>query len=249
MKTAPFALGVGTKIIIGQQVQESRGIDADKGLVLLKNPLSGTEIRMNVVEVALMFLTGEAKPAHEAPPKYSPTGKPHLKPLAEDDPRWVTIHRRMAYGQALGRLGSMGPKNPVFILTVAEIGNRLGDPHPPSPDSVYRWARRYRNSGFDTAVFMQDGNVTRTRTPRVDPAVATILKAHVQNLLGQFMHATVHGVTDLALALTAKDLGHITFIAKDGTEAHVDSFIPLATEILSGAVRGKRARARARGGS
>jgi hypothetical protein len=60
-------------------------------------------------------------------------------------------------------------------------------------------------SGYDTAVFMQDVDVTRTRRPRkLTDDVRTRLREHIQVLLGAFKGANLNGITNIALARTAK---------------------------------------------
>ena len=88
---------------------------------------------------------------------------------------------------------------------------------------------RFVRSGYDTSVFMQDSGVTRKRRPRtISDDVKTRLREHIQTLLGAYPGATLSGVMNLALARTARDIGHSTFVTKEGVEEFVDLYIRAA---------------------
>jgi hypothetical protein len=58
--------------------------------------------------------------------------------------------------------------------------------------------------------------------------VKTRLRKHIQTLLGAYPGATLSGVMNLALARTARDIGHSTFVTKEGVEEFVDLYIRAA---------------------
>jgi transposase InsO family protein len=150
----------------------------------------------------------------------------------------------MAYGRAAAALFPIGPQNQRLVTLIQEVAARLQDTEPPSVHSVYRWMRRYVHAQHDTAVFMQDAAVVRTRTPRIEPRIKSLLRDHIEALLGSYTYATLHGVTDLALALTARDAAHLSFVSITGATLLVDEFIPVAQHQLQYPARPRRAAAK-----
>lgn len=144
------------------------------------------------------------------------------------------VARRIAYAQFAAALYPVGPKSSRLKAAISDVAQRHKDDSPPSPHSVYRWVTRYVTSGYDTAVFMQDCSATRTRKKRqVTDELSHRLREHITELLGAFKSATLHGITNLALAKTARDLGHLTFITKEGVEEDVGPYIETAAAVLA----------------
>jgi hypothetical protein len=218
-------------IRVNKRAHVVKTLDTETGLVVLECPTFHTELRFSVSELAQMRIGGQLELVHEPPPSYEPRGTPHLRPLSEA--QRLVIQRRIAYGKALAALGRIGPQNKVFLETLANVAARLKDPHPPSPFSAYRWCKRFLESGGNTAVFLHEAMSYRMREPRIDPRAKSVLQGHIQSLLGKFVGATLYGITDLALALTARDLGYVRFTSKHGTEHCVEEFIPTAEALLA----------------
>lgn len=242
MKAPPFHIAPGTELRLHGTLQVVRTVD-ENGRVVLECPLRKTAFETSLSELVLMRMKGDAKPAVEVAPTHVPSGSPRFERITDEQRR--VIARRIAYGRAAAREYPFGPKSPRLQRVLEEVAEVLKDPNPPSCHSVYRWARRYVQSDYDTSVFMQDACVMRTRTPRVAPAVKTRLLEHIQTLMARYPSSTLHGLTDIALALTARDLGHVTFISKRGTEELVDAFIHSAEAQLP--VQGKADRSGERG--
>lgn len=223
MRAPPLPLAPGAELRINGQLQVVRAIDED-GTVRLECPIRRTTLSYALAELVSMRMDGSLVPVHVSPASHNVTGTPNRRPLqpATRD----RIERRMAYGKAGAQEFPVGPKSIRLQRVIDDVALRIGDKQPPSPHAVYRWVRRYVNSGYDTAVFMQDADVTRTRRPRkLTEDVKGRLREHIQVLLSANVGATLHGITNLALAKTAKDLGYLRFVTQEGTEELVDSFI------------------------
>ena len=231
MKVPPFPIAPGTELRLREQLQVVQSID-DNGQVTLMCPLRKTTLNFELSELVSMRMAGTLKPIHVGPEDHPPSGEPTYASMS-DESRQRTL-RRVAYGRKASELYPIGPKSAKLKELIAEVAERIGDPGPPSPHSVYRWVRRFVGSGYDTAVFMQDGAVRRTRKPRKIPdKVRTRLGEHIQTLLGRYPGAKINGITDLALALTARDSGHATFITKERVEELVDPFVNTAEAVLA----------------
>lgn len=223
MRAPPFPVKVGSELTFKGQLQVIDAI-GEAGEVTLRCPLRNTKVRIALDELVTLRTHGEVAPAMERPVKDKLDARPNYGQFT--DAQRETIARRIAYTRAAVELFPVGPKSPRLHQVIEVVARRLEDPSPPSPHSVYRWTTRYVNANYDAAVFMQDANATRSRKPRVEQAVKDKLRQHIEALLGQFKFATLHGLTDLALALAARDLGYITFVTKRGQTELVEEFIP-----------------------
>lgn len=180
---------------------------------------------MSMSEVVTLRMSGALAPAHMPALPYDVRGPVRRGLLSPATRELVT--RRMAYGKAAAQLYPVGPKSERLGQLIAEVAERIGDSDPPSAHSVYRWVRRYVASDYNTAVFMQDVDVVRKRPPRkLTDQTPDRLRHHIQTLLGAYLGATLHGITNLALAMTAKDMGYLQFQTKEGVEELVDDYIP-----------------------
>lgn len=230
MKTPPFAIAPGIELRLNGQLQVIESVSAD-GEVTLKCPLRHTRLRFELTELISMRMAGTLEPVQAARESHRPSGQPTYASMSRETRDRVL--RRLAYGRTAAQLYPIGPDNPLLAELIAEVAQRIGDARPPSPHSVYRWVRRFVGSGYDTAVFMQDGAVMRRRkAQRVPDDVKSRLREHVQVLLGAYPGATLNGITNLALARTARDLGHVSFITKEGVEELAEPFIQTAEAVL-----------------
>jgi hypothetical protein len=135
---------------------------------------------------------------------------------ADQARRLQTVARRIAYVHALVAQGRMGPLHADFEKCIKGIAERIGDKEPPSPWTAYRWMRRYRRSGHNADVLARRELFIRKRQPKIPPEFKAAIAKHALHLLGQTEGATLHSVTDMALALTARDLGRVMFRDKYG---------------------------------
>lgn len=223
MRTPPFAIAPGTEVRLNGQLQVVQSVGLD-GAVTLQCPLRHTQLQVTLTELVSMRMNGNLEPVLVGREDHQPSGQPTYASMT-DEARGRAL-RRLAYGRTAAQLYPVGPENERLVALIAEVAQQIGDPHPPSSHSVYRWMRRFVCSGYDTAVFVQDGAVTRRRRPRSIPdGVKTRLREHIQALLGAYQGATLNGVMNLALARTAKDTGHCTFITKEGVEESADLYI------------------------
>jgi len=192
--------------------------------VTLQCPLRRTKLQVGLPELVSMRMKGVLEPAQVGREDHQPSGQATFASMT-DEARGRAL-RRLAYGRTAAQLYPVGPENKRLAALIAEVAHQLGDLHPPSSHSVYRWVRRFVCSGYDTSVFLQDSAVTRRRRPHsISDEVKTRLREHIQTLLGAYQGATLNGVMNLALAKTARDAGHITFITKEGVEESVDLYI------------------------
>jgi hypothetical protein len=223
MRAPPLPLAPGVELRINGQLLVVRSI-SPTGEVKLECPVRLTTLSFALSELVSMRMAGNLVPVHAPPVTHQVSGVPRrglLQPAMRE-----RVTRRMAYGQAALQQYPVGPKSERLKRLIAEVAERIGDSCPPSPHSVYRWVRRCVASDYNTAVFMQDGDVTRTRRPRkMTDDVSSTLREHIQILLGSNKGATLHGITNLALAKTAKDLGYIQFKTKEGVSFLVDDYL------------------------
>lgn len=230
MRVPPFPLAPGTELRIRGQLQVIESI-SDVGLVTLMCPVRQSRLNFELSELVSMRMNGVLELVHTVPELHQVSGTPKYTKLPKEVRQRVA--RRIAYTQPAASLYPVGPHSPRLKALIAEVAQRHGDTSPPSSHSVYRWLTRYVTSGFETAVFMQDAAVTRTRKKRhITDAIQRRLGEHIANLLGSNKGATLHGITNLALAKTAKDVGHLTFITKEGVEEDVEPYIEVAEEAL-----------------
>lgn len=231
MKAPPFHISPGTEVRIREQLQVIDKI-SDTGQVTLRCPVRQTQLEFELSELVHMRMSGALTPVYATQVKHQVTGVPTYEPLSKEARKLVA--RRISYAQSAAGIYPVGPHSPRLKAAISEVAQRHRDPAPPSPHSVYRWVRRYVTSGYDAAVFMQDCSVTRTRRPRhVTDEVRSRLQEHITALLGASKGATLNGITNLALAKTAKDLGHLTFVTKEGVEEDVEPFIRAADAALA----------------
>ncbi len=232
MKAPPFHIAPGTELRLNGQLQVVESVGHD-GTVLLKCPLRNTKLQVALTALVSMRMTGTLQPVLAEPEDHQPSGQPTYASLT-DEAR-ARVVRRLAYGRTAAQLYPVGPENPRLATLIADVARQIGDQHPPSPHSVYRWMCRFVRSGYDTSVFMQDSGVTRKRRPRkISDDVKTRLREHIETLLGAYQGATLNGVMNLALARTARDIGHPTFISKEGVEEVADLYIRAAETRPSG---------------
>ena len=222
MKTAMPSLALGMRVILNGQTFRIDAIEQDGKVRMTSLTHSETTVRVSLTELAFMQLTGKLK---SAVPQDNNVAKEWVLPPAKlTETQHYRVARRIAYVNAVRSMYPIGPKNPMFRKATQDIAQRTKDPKPPSPDSVYRWLSRYVKSGLDTRVFLFDAGARRERKKRIEPEVAEILRNHLETLLSQ-KGATARGVTNEALALTARDTGYATFIAQDKTEHFVEQFL------------------------
>lgn len=226
MKTPPFPIAPGTELRLNGQLQVVESVGHD-GTVQLKCPLRHTKLQVALTTLVSMRMTGALQPVLVDREDHQPSGQPTYASMT-DEAR-ARVLRRLAYGRTAAQLYPVGPENARLVNLIADVARQIGDQHPPSPHSVYRWMCRFVRSGYDTSVFMQDSGVTRKRRPRtISDDVKTRLREHIQTLLGAYPGATLNGVMNLALARTARDIGHATFVTKEGVEEFVDLYIRAA---------------------
>lgn len=221
MRAPPFRLSVGAQLLIHGRTQLISDV-ADDGDIHLKCVNSGRTYRTSMAELASMRLRGEVECPNDGA-THQPSGRPSLKPMT--DAMRARIARRIAYVRIAVREYPVGPKSSRLQNCINLVALRNGDSRPPSPHSVYRWVRRYVESNYDTAVFLQDAAAVRTRTPRIDTRVQDCLRTEIERLLGGNVGATLNGVMNEALATVAKNLGYVTFRTKEGVELLPDEFL------------------------
>lgn len=230
MKTPPFHISPGTELRIHGQLQVIERI-SDEGQVTLLCPVRQTRLQFELYELVSMRMSGALEPVHLPRVQHEVTGVPAYTPLSKE--ARMRVARRIAYAQAASRIYPVGPHSLRLKAVISEVALRHKDTAPPSAHSVYRWLTRYVTSGYDNAVFVQDCAVTRTRKKRhVTDEISHRLREHITTLLSAFKGATLHGITNLALAKTAKDVGNLTFITKEGVEEDVEPFINTAEAAL-----------------
>lgn len=228
MRTTPLSFVVGTEYLLnGVPVKVDR-IDVDTGKVWLERAFTRGSLSFGLQELTQMRWRGELTLPGEEQRQHEPTGRATLYPLTKD--QRTRAARRLAYATACAPLYPVGPLSGRLAKAIAEVATRIRDKSPPSPHSVYRWVRRYILSNYDTAVFVQDAGAIRQRKPRIDPKVRERLAVEIERLLGANKGATLSGVMDEALASVAKQLGYLTFTAKDGVEYMPDEFLALAEQ-------------------
>lgn len=227
------------------------------GMVALENELTGEEVTVALPTLVQMQLQGLAKDSERLRfrdpdedkfiPRYKPDATPEAK--AEHARRQQTVARRIAYVNALFAELHIGPKHPAFVACISRVAEQITDRTPPSPWTAYRWLQRYRRSGCNANVLSRQELFIRTRQPKVKSEIKAAIAKHVAHLMGKDKGATVHSVTDLALALTARDFGYVQFRDQRGTMQVALTFInakereareaSFASPALDGAIHSK----------
>jgi putative transposase len=244
MKSALLSFVPKTRFVLNGQTVEVESLDIKNGTAVLKSPPPRREsLCVPLKDLHAMYFSGELTLPPAALAQYKPTWKATLQALKPDQRR--RVDRRIAYTNACVGLYPVGPNSKRLSAAIADVAERNRDSRPPSPHSVYRWMRRYILSNYDTGVFVQDAGAVRTRQPKLEKGVRDLLKAEIERLLGASEGATLHGVMDEALALVAKQLGHLKFVAKDGTEHCPDEFLTLVEQRRAQAAAAKAAKERA----
>lgn len=223
MKTPHLSFAKGTKYLLDGKEFESDGIDVETGKVRVVRRHTKEAQTFTTAELAHMRMEGQLTLPADNDLRHVPTGRPTLRPLTAEQRR--RVQRRQAYSTACAPLYPVGPLSNRLKTAIDEVAERIGDKLPPSPHSVYRWVRRYVLSNYDTAVFVQDAGALRQRKPRLGKGVHDLLALEIERLLGSNPAATLSGVMDEALASVAKQLGYLTFTAKDGTQYMPDEFL------------------------
>jgi hypothetical protein len=213
---------------------------SNDGTVGLENELTGEESTVPLPKLLHLVLGGvvkdgvrlRAQDANED--KYTTRSKPAATPEAEADRlrRLQTVSRRIAYVNALCAEGPIGPKHAAFEACLRRVAECTGDKCPPSPWTAYRWLSRYRSSGFNPDVLARQELFVRTRKPKVSPEIKATIARHLSDLLARGVGPSLHSVTDLALALTARDLGRVQFRDKYGRMQVALTFISEAERLL-----------------
>lgn len=225
MKSPPFPIAPGVEYRINGQLQVVRSV-SPTGEVVLQCPVRRTNLYFSLPELVAMRIAGSLELVHKSSVTFQVNGTSRRGLL--EPPVQERVRRRMAYGKAAAQLFPVGPKSARLHRLIDEIALRIGDKQPPSAHTVYRWLRRYVASDYDTAVFMLDADISRRRSPRkLTDIIRSQLRQNIQILLGAYKGATLHGITNLALAMTAKDLGYIQFTTKEGVTELADDYIPI----------------------
>lgn len=219
MTLAVFPLRIGTMYQLRDSVFAIKQV-LDDGVVRMACPIRrDVVISLKVTELVKLRMSGQARLVGEPEPDPSP---PKIRALDTFTPEQrARISRRIAYVNAARSVWPVGPLNPHLKALIAEVAARREEAEPPSPHSVYRWLSRFMQTN-DTSVFMRDAGCQSQRKPRIEPTTKALLQGHIESLLASRPGETLWAITDLALALTARDLGLSTFIDKRGNERPVD---------------------------
>lgn len=231
MKVAVLPLRVGTMYQLQGSTYAIRDVQPD-GMVHLACPIRrDVVVPLSVTELVKLRMSGQAKLVGEPEPEVNTalTKARALKALSPE--QRARVSRRVAYVNAARSLWPVGPLNPRLSDLISAVAARRGELEPPSPHSVYRWLSRFVRTN-DTGVFMRDAGYPSLRKPRIDPTAKAVLQGHLEVLLGSRPGETLWAITDLALALTARDLGFSTFIDKEGNERPVDETVETANSAL-----------------
>lgn len=222
MRAPNFSTSPGTELRINGQLVVVREVDA-QGAVRVECPLRRTSLSFSMVELGRMFMAGDLEAIHALSVSHQPSAKPSLHPQTPE--LRARAMRRIAYAREAQKDYPVGPKSPRLRRSVDEVARRINDANPPSPHSVYRWTKRFVDSGCDAAVFVQDGRVIRHRARRIDVDAEDLLRQVIQDLLGRNRGATLNGITNEALAIVAKELGYLSFRTKEGIEMPPDEYL------------------------
>ena len=223
MNAQPLCVAPSAEVRINKELHVVREV-SPKGQVILEYPIRRTRLSYAMPELVAMHMAGTLLPLNNRSTSHKGIGTPKLgvlEPAASE-----RIARRLAYGKAATQEFRVGPKSPRMKLLIDAVAQRIGDTNPPSPHSVYLWVRRYVTAGYDTAVFMRDVDMTRTRRPRgLTDDLQDLLNQDIYIRFGAFRGANHRGISNIALARTAKYMGYVSFLTREGSEEPVDRFI------------------------
>lgn len=231
----PLPLRPGSMYRFGGTVYAISALE-DDGNVRLACPVRrDLVVTLSVAELVRMRMTGEARLAGE--PEVE-AGKTKVRPFDSfAKEQRDKIARRVAYVNATRPLWPIGPLNPLLKEVVEAVAMRRGESEPPSTHTVYRWLSRFAKSN-DTSVFMLDAGYRSQRKPRIEQKDKAVLQGHIEALLSNRPGESLWAITDLALALTARDLGHSTFIDKRGQERDVAETVAVAESAFEAKAKG-----------
>lgn len=223
MRTPPLHIVPGRVLEFPHGKRRIARVNSD-GTVVLACPLTGEEATVALPKLVELQLGGVAKDRERMrfhdpdADKFVASNKAARTPAEQADQarRHQTVARRIAYVNALFAAGRVGPLHAAFESCIRSTAERIGDKAPPSAWTAYRWLRRYRRSGFNADVLSRHELFIRKRQPKIPPEVKAAIAKHALDLLAATEGATLHSVTDMALALTARDFGQVQFRDKYG---------------------------------
>jgi hypothetical protein len=225
MRLPRIRIAPGEELIVGGKRRRILQVHAT-GTVLLVCPLTREEFTTSMPELLHQVQRHvdalAASAVHEdADPRYQRRYK-------VSEQQYEIGARRLAYVLAAVQLGHVGPASPQLRRCIEEVASRSSDSTPPAPWSVYRWLCKYRRSNNDAEVLRRDTHWVRRRAPKISEATKETLRTHLNELLKTHVDESVYALTDLALALTARDLGFVSFRDKHGREQIATDYVAVA---------------------
>lgn len=232
MRTPPIHVAPGQVFEFPHGRRRVARVNSD-GTVVLACPLSGEETTIALTKLVELHLAGVARDRESNRVQAADVDRFVRRSTVSKTPaeredharRHQSVARRITYVNALVAEGRIGPLQPAFETCIRTIAERIDDRAPPSAWTAYRWLCRYRRSGFNPDVLARRELFIRKRQPRIAPEVKAAIAKHALDLLAQNRGATLHSVTDMALALTARDLGHVQFRDQHGRTQVALTFI------------------------
>lgn len=214
MRSILFNPAVGARLLLnGIPFTVEKNNDAAE--LTLKRTNTQQRITYTVAEMARLALEGTCQLADAGakPPRELPaTSLNELQP----DKRNAVL-RKLAYVKAALAEYPVGPKSHRLAQVIADLASRRSDGSPPSAHSVYRWLRRYVDSGHDVNALALEAIAKRRRKPRVREDVRSCIAHHLMDEMAKPKGAHVYGAFDEVMEKVARELGYDGYRSKNGT--------------------------------
>ncbi len=176
-------------------------------------------------ELALLAMRGALRSMTD-PQDPSPTQQPLLDLGALPAEERAKGERCLAYAKALIPYVPVSPKSAVFRKVIEVVAERLADPVPPSPHSVYRWLRTYITSGHNADVFFGEARISHQRRSGLNLDLREALEQKLMDALGSNPGATLYGAYDHVMAQLAQEHGFDAYRTIEGKPALARGPIP-----------------------
>jgi putative transposase len=210
VRQVELAARPGRQVVVMGRLHEVAETNAATGSVVLRRLDTGSTLRYTTNEFAMMVANQHIEFADEVP---RPARRIALDFTALEPEVVGRIERRLYYVRSLLPLRDKGPRNAHLRLAIQEAAHRIEDPSPPSPHTVYRWVKRYVESGYDVGCLAVEALVKRTRASRLPPRVREALLKHAFNALKGFKKRSLRSLANDIFRATAQDLGFTHFLS------------------------------------
>ena len=169
MRKSPDAPSVGSQYIVNGRIMQV--IHVDEVVVTLRD-LERTATRTLTIDAMLTEVSHQTIVPFARPPGAGSNALAFLNP---QDPQVIAATRKHRYVDAVEK--EQGGSLPVKATKalIERLSLEMGDPSPPSYNSVYKWTKRYRKHNRDRFCLLKEKSYL-PRGKRLDPQVEKIIQ-------------------------------------------------------------------------